>query len=174
MKHADSLYSIFRSMIREEIDRTPGFRELTLESGLPASIEAEKAILGAVMLDNGAMKELSALALEDFSLHSHRLIFAKMRELTTIDGVTLLNAFGEKGIKEIGGAAYLTSLTEGLPRLPRVGEYVAIVQEKAKLRRIMGACSEAIKQCSDQRETAAEIVGQLGVNLKGIKRGNGK
>ena len=43
----DSLYSIFRSMIREEIDRTPGFRELTLESGLPASIEAEKAILGA-------------------------------------------------------------------------------------------------------------------------------
>ena len=105
---------------------------------------------------------------------SHRLIFGKMRELTTIDGVTLSNAFGEKGLKEIGGSAYLCDLTMGLPRRPRVGEYVVIVQEKAKLRRIMGACLEAIKACQEQHEPAAEIVGQLGVALKGIKKGNGK
>ena len=60
MKHADSLYTILRGMIREEIDQTPGFRELTSRSDLPAAIDAEKAILGAIMLDNAAMPELRA------------------------------------------------------------------------------------------------------------------
>ena len=47
----------------------------------------------------------------------------------------------------------------------------AIVQEKAKLRRVMAACLEAIKACQEQRESAADVVGKLGVALKGIRGG---
>ena len=173
--HLDSLYAILRGMIREEIDRTPGFRELTLESGYPANIQAEITILGAILLDNAAHAEARVLLDDDFSLDSHRRIFLRMSELIDlgkpVDIVTLTAKMGEQETKEIGGSAYLCSLTEGLPRLPRVSEYVTIVQEKAKLRRIMGSCEIAIKACQKQHESAADIVGQLGVNLKGIRGG---
>jgi len=176
MKHSDSLYTILRGMIREEIDRTPGFRELTGRSDLPASVDAEKAILGAVMLDNAAMGELKGLEPDNFSLDSHRRIFVRMAGLLeafqSVDIVTMGESFGQDAIKEIGGVAYLASLTEGLPMRPAIKEYIAIVKEKAKLRRIMTACTEAIKACQEQRETAAEIVAQLGVALKGIRKGS--
>ena len=83
LKHEpDSLYTILRGMIRDEIDRTPGFRELTSRSTLPANIEAEKVILGAILLDNGAHSAVaSVLAGADFSLSSHILIFQHMTEL---------------------------------------------------------------------------------------------
>jgi replicative DNA helicase len=171
----DSLYAIFRGMIRQEIDQTPGFRELTGRSELPANAEAEKAVLGAMMLDNTV--NLAEVDADNFSLDSHRRIWLAMGALMEagkpVDFITLQEQMGD-GVKEIGGVAYLASLTEGLPRLPRVSEYIAIVQEKAKLRRIMQACTEAIKACQEQRQSASEIVGQLGVALKGIKRGNGK
>ena len=175
MNQASNLYAILRRMIREEIDQTPGFRELTGRSELPANVDAEKAILGAMMLDNTV--NLAQVEAGNFSLDSHQRIWLAMDALMEagkpVDIVTLKEHMGD-GIKAIGGVAYLASLTEGLPRLPRVSEYVAIVQEKAKLRRIMSACIEAIKACQEQREAAAEIVGQLGVALKGIKKGNGK
>ena len=172
----DSLYAILRNMIREEINQTPGFRELTLESGFPSAVDAETAILGAVMLDNAAHAEIGEkLTSEDFSLDSHRRIFLSMSQLADakrpVDIVTLKDHMGES-VKEIGGVAYLAGLTEGLPRRPRVSEYIAIVQEKAKLRRIMGACSIAIKACQEQRESAADVVAQLGVALKGIRKGS--
>lgn len=171
MKHADSLYTILRGMIRQEIDQTPGFRELTSHSDLPANEHAERTILGAVLLDNDAMPDMLAA---DYCLESHRKIFSKMVELRghSIDIVTLAHELGEQGVKEIGGVAYLASLTEGLPRRPVIEEYVKIVQEKAKLRRIMAACMDAIKACQEQRESASDVVGKLGVALKGIRKGS--
>ena len=165
-------------MIREEINLTPGFRELTSCSKLPANIDAEKTILGAILLDNTAHSEAAEkLKEDDFSLESHRRIFQRMSELMdaqkAVDIVTLCEKMGQQEVKEIGGTAYLASLTEGLPRRLRVAEYTAIMQEKAKLRRIIGACTEAIKTCQDQREPASEIVGHLGLALKGIRKTGG-
>lgn len=169
----DSLYAIFRDLIRAEIAQTPGFRELTGRSELPANVDAEKAILGAMLLDN--LVNVADVEADCFSLESHRHIWTAMDALMkagkSVDIVTLAEHLGE-GVKEIGGVAYLAGLTEGLPRRLAVGEYVAIVMEKAKLRRIMQGCTEAIKACQEQREAAAEIVGQLGVNLKGIRKGS--
>ncbi len=170
---SDSLYAILRGMIRHEIDQTPGFRELTGRSDLPANVDAEKAILGAIMLDNTV--NLAKVEADCFSLDSHRRIWTAMYALMEggkpVDIVTLAEQMGES-VKEIGGVAYLASLTEGLPMRPAISEYEAIVQEKAKLRRIMQACTDAIKTCQEQRESAAEIVGQLGVALKGIRKGS--
>ena len=173
----DSLYTIFRAMIRQEIDQTPGFRELTSRSTLPASVDAERTILGAILLDSQSLHEARGKKLEagDFSLDSHRRIFARMCTLSeaqhAIDLITVSEELDRnKELQAIGGPAYLSSLTEGLPRRLSIGEYIAIVHEKAKLRRIMAACLEAIKACQEQQETAADIVGQLGIALKGIRK----
>jgi len=95
--------------------------DLTLEAGLPAAIDAEKTILGAILLDNAAHAEAAeALQADDFSVDSHRRIFLRMSELadasSAIDIVTLSNALTRyKEVEAVGGVAYLASLTEGRP-----------------------------------------------------------
>ena len=149
-------------------------RELPPET-LPASTHAERTILGAILLDNAAHTEaVETLTEDDFSLESHRRIFLRMTELMnenhSVDIVTLSEKLAfYKERDSIGGVAYLASLTEGLPRRPRIKEYIAIVKEKAKLRRIMLVCSAAIAQAADQSTTASDIVEQLGIGVRGIK-----
>ena len=99
--------------------------DLTLETGLPANVDAEKTILGAVLLDNAAFAEAAErLQADDFSLDSHRRIFLRMSYLSdtyrAIDIVTLANELNRnKEVESVGGVAYLASLTEGLPRRAR-------------------------------------------------------
>ena len=124
--------------------------DLTLEAGLPANIDAEKTILGAILLDNAAHAEAAEiLKADDFSLDSHRRIFLRMSELVdsgrAVDIVTLANELARyKEVEAVGGVAYLASLTEGLPRRPVIEEYIRIVKDKSLLRRLMGICSAAI------------------------------
>ena len=168
----DSLYVILRGMIREEID------ELSTRSDLPSSLRSEVSILGAVLLDNTALEEVKDLSTDELSTESHVTILETMRTMyrrkQPIDLVTLANELGEELLMEVGGMAYLASLTEGLPRKPRVDEYMRILKEKAKLRRIMTACKEATEMCEAQSTESGEIVAQLGVALKGIRAGGKK
>jgi replicative DNA helicase len=137
--------------------------DLTLETGLPANVDAEKTILGAVLLDNAAFAEAAErLQAEDFSLDSHRRIFLRMSYLSdtyrAIDIVTLANELNRnKEVESVGGVAYLASLTEGLPRRPVVAEYIRIVKDKALLRRMMLICSNTIARSADQSEDAIGI-----------------
>ena len=156
--------------------------DLTLEAGLPASLDAEKTILGAILLDNAAHSEAAErIDADDFSLDSHRRIFLRMTELMNeqrpVDIVTLAHELARyKEVEAVGGVAYLASLTEGLPRRPVIEEYVRIVKDKSLLRRLMGICSAAIARAADQSETALEVIGAaesqlLEVSEKGITRG---
>ncbi len=82
---------------------------LALDSGLPANIDAEKTILGAILLDNAAHAEAAEkLDAEDFSLDSHRRIFLRMTELMNesraVDIVTLSNELAR--MKEIETVSY--------------------------------------------------------------------
>src|SRR5579863_850436 len=100
----------------------------TIDAGLPANVDAEKTILGAILLDNAAHAEAAEkLESEDFSLDSHRRIFLRMSELIdvnqAVDIVTLSNELARfKEVESVGGVAYLASLTEGLPRRPVIEE----------------------------------------------------
>jgi replicative DNA helicase len=138
--------------------------DLTLEAGLPANLDAEKTILGAILLDNAAHAEAAeALKADDFSLASHRRIFLRMSELIdtgrTIDIVTLSNELARyKEVESVGGVAYLASLTEGLPRRPVIEDYVRIVKDKSMLRRLMGICSAAIAKAADQSQDAIGVL----------------
>ncbi len=155
---------------------------LALDAGLPANIDAEKTILGAILLDNSAHSEAAEkIAADDFSLDSHRRIFMRMSELMdaqrAVDIVTLANELSRnKEIEAVGGVAYLASLTEGLPRRPVIEEYIRIVKDKSLLRKLMAICSMAIARASDQGESALDVLGAaesqlMEVTEKGISGG---
>src|ERR1035437_6454043 len=155
---------------------------LAFDSGLPANVEAEKTILGAILLDNAAHAEAAEkIEAEDFSLDSHRLIFLRMTELINaqraVDIVTLANELSRfKEIESIGGVAYLASLTEGLPRRPVIEEYIRIVKDKSLLRKLMLICSSAIARAADQSEDAIGVLDVtesqlLEVSEKGLAQG---
>jgi replicative DNA helicase len=138
--------------------------DLSLEAGLPANIDAEKTILGAILLDNAAHAEAAeVIKPDDFSLDSHRRIYLRMSELMdtgrAVDIVTLANELARyKEVESVGGVAYLASLTEGLPRRPVIEEYIRIVKDKSLLRRLMGICSAAIARAADQSEDAIGVL----------------
>jgi replicative DNA helicase len=156
--------------------------DLRLDAGLPANIDAEKTILGAILLDNAAHSEAAEkLDSSDFSLDSHQRIFLRMTDLMNaqraVDIVTLANELARyKEIETVGGVAYLASLTEGLPLRPVIEDYIRIVKDKSLLRRLMAICSAAIARAADQSETALEVLDMaesqlLEVSEKGISQG---
>jgi replicative DNA helicase len=141
------------------------------DPGLPAAVDAEKTILGAILLDNLAHSEAAEkLEPDDFSLDSHRRIYQRMGELLSeqrpVDIVTLSNELARyKEIEAVGGVAYLASLTEGLPRRPVIEEYIKIVKDKSLLRRLMMICSQAIARAADQAEPALDVLGAAEAGL---------
>ena len=156
--------------------------DIEFERGLPASLDAERTILGAILLDNHAYSEAaSVLRFEDFALTAHQRVFARMGELIdhnhVVDIVTLSEELAKrKEIESVGGVAWLASLTEGLPRRLSIEEYVRIVKDKSLLRQLINICSTAITRAADQSEEALEVLNAaesslLEVTEKGITRG---
>jgi replicative DNA helicase len=156
--------------------------DITLDAGLPANVDAEKTILGAILLDNAAHSESAEkLEADDFSLDSHRRIYLRMSELMDsqrpVDIDTLANELARyKEVEAVGGVAYLASLTEGLPRRPVIDEYIRIVKDKSLLRRLMMICSSAIARAADQSEDAIGVLDVtesqlLEVSEKGLSKG---
>lgn len=112
----------------------------TPTNSLPSSIETEKLILGAALLDHANFGIVGTLIAEDFALEKHRRIFAAMSEIhgrgETIDRVTVANEIVARGqLESIDGFTYLSSLDDGLPQVYNLDSYVRIVREKATLRR---------------------------------------
>jgi len=156
--------------------------DIAFERGLPASVDAERSILGAILLDNHAYNEAAEkLQAADFALESHQRIFGRIGELMdashAVDIVTLAEELAKrKEVESIGGVAYLASLTEGLPRRLSIEEYVRIVKDKSLLRQLINICSMSITRAADQSEDALEILNAaesdlLEVTEKGISRG---
>ena len=134
-------------------------------STLPANVEAERSILGAILLDNFAYNQAAEyLRSEDFSLDSHRRIYARMVDLAEssrpIDMITLIEELERnKDLQAIGDVAYVSSLVEGVPERPSIEHYVKIVRDKALLRGVISVSSTAIARASDQSDSAEEVLG---------------
>jgi replicative DNA helicase len=134
-------------------------------STLPANVEAERSILGAILLDNFAYNQAAEhLRTEDFSLDSHRRIYTRMVDLAEssrpIDMITLIEELERnKDLQAIGDVAYVSSLVEGVPERPSIEHYVKIVRDKALLRGVISVSSTAIARASDQSDSAEEVLG---------------
>jgi replicative DNA helicase len=156
--------------------------DISLERGLPASIDAERSILGAILLENTHYNEAAEMiSSEDFALDSHRRIFQRMHELIdsgrAIDIVTLAEELSRrKEVEAVGGVAYLASLTEGLPKRLSIEEYVRIVKDKSMLRQIVAIASVAMSEATDQSDPALDVLNRaesamIEVSERGITRG---
>src|SRR5271169_1913151 len=116
--------------------------DATLERPLPHNLEAERSILGAILLDNHALNAaIEKVRSDDFFLPQHRQIFERMVQLgekqQAIDIVTLMEDLSRRGeLESAGGVPYLSQLTDGLPRSTNVEHYARIVKEKAILRNL--------------------------------------
>jgi replicative DNA helicase len=138
--------------------------DLNLDRSMPASLDAERSILGAILLDNEVLPQAAeSLRADDFSLDSHRRIYLRMMELNEtsrpIDIITLTEELSrKKEVEAVGGVAYLSSLTEGLPRRENIEHYVKIVKDKALLRGLIHAAQSAISHALEQADTTEEII----------------
>ena len=114
--------------------------DTTLERPLPHNLEAERSILGAILLDNHALNAaVERVRADDFFLPQHRYIFERMVGLSElqqgIDLVTVVEGLSRAGhLEAAGGAAYVSQLADGLPRVTNVEHYARIVKEKSVLR----------------------------------------
>jgi len=135
--------------------------EVTIERPLPSSLEAERGILGAVLLDNQSLHAaLEILRIEDFFSDHHRRIFDGMMELASaskaIDLLTLSDELRRKGeLESAGGVAYLASLVDGVPRISNVPHYARIVKEKSMMRHLVQT-AHAIEQRALEAEVGAD------------------
>jgi len=141
---------------------------------MPASVEAERAVLGAVLLDNAVLPQAAeALAVDDFYLDSNRKIYHAILTLaeanTPADLVTLSEALmaGEQ-IQQVGGASYVASLTDGMPRFANIEHYTKIVKDKALLRRTIHAANTIAERALDPEADAAAVLDAAQAAILGI------
>src|SRR5580704_19244682 len=138
--------------------------ELAYEKGLPANLDAERFVLGSILLNDTVYLQVAgAVEPDDFSLEKHRRIFARMKDLydrsEKIDRVTVANELLKHGqLESVDGLAYLVSLDDGLPEIYNVESYVRIVKDKATLRRLIFSAQRVIDQCLVGEQEPDEIL----------------
>ncbi|MGH9400235.1 MAG: replicative DNA helicase, partial [Thermoanaerobaculia bacterium] len=143
----------------------PMIEDVVTEKGLPQNLEAERSVLGAVLLDPTALSfVVPILTPDDFFPDTHRRIYRSMLELSQrsaeIDILTLKEEFARTGIVErIGGAAYLSSLLDAVPDVANVEHYARIVKEKSTMRRLIQAGQKLVREGLAQEKTAELLLG---------------
>lgn len=119
-----------------------------LEKIPPHNLEAERSLLGAIIIDKDAIVKIADLIdADDFYKNAHRDIFISIAELYTknepIDLLTLSARLEEKGqLERIGGRSYLADLSVSVPTSAHIKEYANIVRRKATLRKLLAAASQ--------------------------------
>jgi replicative DNA helicase len=128
------------------------------DKALPSNVDAERSILGAVLLDNQTINQAAErLKRDDFFLDSHRRVYDKMLHLMetgrAIDPITLQEELQRAGdLQLIGGAAFIASLIDGVPRFSNIEEYARIVKGKSILRRLITTSNQVMNRCFDAEE----------------------
>jgi replicative DNA helicase len=117
---------------------------------LPHNLDAEKSVLGAILIHNEAFNHAAELIdSRDFFRDAHRRIFDKMVVLSergdAIDFITLKEELSRAGdLDEIGGPAYIAALADGVPRSANVEYYARIVKEKSTLRNLIHSANKIL------------------------------
>jgi hypothetical protein len=139
------------------------------------STDAERSVLGAIILDNSALNVAgSVLRPDDFSVPEHRLIFSRMiRRAETsqpIDMVLLHDDLAGTGdLEKAGGVGYLAALPDGIPRISNVGHYARIVKQKSLLRQLAHMAEEISEEVSRYTgDEAASLLSRAGERIAAL------
>jgi replicative DNA helicase len=139
-------------------------REQTFERSLPNSSEAERAILGAIILDNGMISPaIELLKPEDFYVPSHRRIFVAMTALFERGAEINPILIGEElrknnALETVGGVSFVTNLTYGLPHATNITHYAKVVRGKSLLRRLIKTANKITNEALEQEDEPEVIL----------------
>jgi replicative DNA helicase len=134
------------------------------EKTLPHNAEAERTVLGAVLVDGSTFNSAAEiLTRDDFYREAHRRIFDAMAALAersaTIDLVTVKDELAKgAALEAVGGAAYVAGLTDGMPRIVSVEAWSRIIKEKAALRSLIHASNRIVQSCYEAEDEPAVIL----------------
>src|SRR5262245_47416147 len=138
--------------------------DFTLDKALPSSIEAERLILGVILLDNVAINQaVENLKPDDLFLGSNRRIYDKMIALyergQAIDPLTLQEELRRAGeLEQVGGPAYIAALFDGVPRFSNIENYIKLVKGKSTLRRLITSAKQIMAMAFDDEDEPEEIL----------------
>ena len=139
---------------------------LAAERSLPHNLEAERSVLGAILLQNDTFNiAAESIDSQDFYRDAHRRIWDKMVKLAergdAIDFITLKEELARAGdLDDVGGPAYIAALVDGVPRSTNVAHYARIIKEKATLRNLIFASNKILASAYDGEDDAEMILDQ--------------
>ncbi len=137
----------------------------------PQNTEAEASLLGAILIDSDAIvKVADSVSGDDFFDARHKHIYTAIEKLyerrEPIDVLTLADQLKNSGVLEvIGGASYLTELTNFVPTAAHAEQYADIVSQKAMRRRLIGASQEISELGYDESKALKELVEEAETRL---------
>jgi replicative DNA helicase len=137
--------------------------DISMDKTLPNNLEAERMLLGAIMMDNAMPSDAKV---SDLYLGQHRKILEFMKEL--VDRNEPVNMLSVKNILQlndsleaVGGAAYLATLTDGLPNIELAPQYLRMIRRESALRRIIQIGNEAMTKGYDATLDPQEIISKI-------------
>ncbi|HYX43077.1 MAG TPA: DnaB-like helicase N-terminal domain-containing protein, partial [Pyrinomonadaceae bacterium] len=139
-------------------------RDQMLERPLPHSADAERAILGAVILDNNLVNQaIELMRPDDFYNRAHQLIFRAMLSLSErgseINPILLGEELRREGwLEQTGGVAFISELTYGLPHFTNLAHYAKVVRDKSLLRQLVRAANKITSEALEEEDEANIIL----------------
>lgn len=130
----------------------------------PQNLEAEMAVLGSMLIDEGAISEaIESLETDSFYKTSHKKIFEAILELynanKAVDLITLTDELKRKSaLEEIGGVSFLTELVNVVPTAANINHYVNIVKEKSILRTLINNATKIVSTCFESDGDVYQVV----------------
>ncbi len=151
--------------------------EELLSRQLPHSLEAEQSVLGSMLIDSRSVAEvIGILRPDDFFLQQNKDIYETIYTMfnfsETIDPVTVLDRLKQKGFGSDKTASYLMQLMEITPTAANVGQYAAIVKDKALMRNLATAAGDIQESVFEGVGSASEIMENAEKKIYALRNGN--
>lgn len=134
------------------------------ETLTPHDLDAEKAVLGAILVDGERFHDARATGLtpSDFFRRPHGVLFGVMTRMIDrrepVDFVTLKTALGADALNDVGGPAYIAALADGVPRSINAEYYAGIIRDKAIRRRLQAAAIEIGRSAADPQTDTKTVL----------------
>lgn len=139
-------------------------RDQMLERPLPHSAEAERAILGAIILDNGLVNQaIELLKPDDFYVRAHYHLFRAMISMSERGAEINPILVGEElrrdgSLEQVGGIAFISELTYGLPHFTNIVHYAKVVHDASMLRQLVKVANKITSEALEAEEDASLIL----------------
>jgi replicative DNA helicase len=140
----------------------------------PHNLDAERAVLGGMLLDNGVIpRALDLVGEHDFYRHSHGKILSAMLEIygrnEPVDLLTVTDELKKQDqLNKVGGIGYVSCLVDDVPTAANIEYHARIVREKAILRRIIEVGRDAITSSFQDNRHPEEIVNDMASRIIGL------